>query len=299
MTHATDSSRQQRALRAARRVAEAQGLSFDDAVVLRDLSNVVVWLRGSPVVARVATTTAEIRRGDRWLAREVAVASHLAAAGAPVVPPSSLIAPGPHREDGLVLSFWEWVEELDEAPDPRAAGRALRCCHEALANFDGELPRWGGWYEALAVLEGLEEQSALSDVDLATLRRVAEGLSGPLEELELPLQAVHGDAGPSNALHTTAGVLWTDWEDSFLGPSAWDLACLVSSARIVRPEETWSELALDAYGPRTDDRQLDLLIAARAFLVTVWTAVIGRQHPATLATFDARMEWFRAREDAQ
>lgn len=62
-------ARQQAAVHAACRVAEEQRLSFDSAVVLRDLSNVVVQLRGSPVVARVATTTAEIRRGDAWLAR--------------------------------------------------------------------------------------------------------------------------------------------------------------------------------------------------------------------------------------
>ena len=296
MTQATDPSRSQRAVRAACRVAEAQGLSFDDAIVLRDSSNVVLRLRGSPVVARVATTTAEIRRGDGWLAREVAVASHLAAAGAPVVPPSSLIEPGPHREDGLVLSFWEWVDERAEAPDPHEAGRALRTCHEALSDFEGELPRWGAWHEARGVLERLEEQSLLCTADLATLRRVAERLSEPLEELGLPLQAVHGDAGPSNALNTTAGVLWTDWEDSFLGPSAWDLACLVSSARIVRPEEDWSELALESYGPHIDDERLDLLIEARAFQVTVWTAVIGQQHPAVLTSLPTRMEWFRARE---
>jgi thiamine kinase-like enzyme len=144
----------------------------------------------------------------------------------------------------------------------------------------------------------VEEDALLPDADLATLQRIAQRLSESLEALALPLQAVHGDAGPSNALNTTAGVLWTDWEDTFLGPRAWDLACLVSSTRIVRPEETWSEVALASYGPRRDDETLDLLIEARAFLVTVWTAVIGQQHPSVLSSLEARMKWFRERDNS-
>jgi hypothetical protein len=49
-----------RALRAAVEVAEHAGL--------------LVHLEPAPVVARVATTTATVRRGDAWLARERAAA---------------------------------------------------------------------------------------------------------------------------------------------------------------------------------------------------------------------------------
>ena len=289
-------ARQQAAVRAACRVAEEQRLSFDDAVVLRDLSNVIVQLRGSPVVARVATTTAEIRRGDAWLAREVAIASHLANADAPVVRPSSVIAPGPHHSQGLVLSFWEWVEELAEAPDPREAGRALRQCHEALSDFEGELPRWGAWHEAVRILDRLTQRQALEGPDLATLQRVAERLTGQLDGLALPLQAVHGDAGPANALNTSRGVVWTDWEDSFLGPSAWDLGCLVSSSRILQREPEWSELALEHYGPRIGDQELEWFVEARALQTAVWTVVIGEQHPDMRASLEARLAWLRSRD---
>jgi hypothetical protein len=92
------------------------------------------------VVARVATTTGTVRQGDGWFAREVAVARHLAAAGAPIIPPSTAIEPGPHQHEGLVLSFWEFVEISDEPFDPFLAGRALRSCHEALIDFSGDLP---------------------------------------------------------------------------------------------------------------------------------------------------------------
>ena len=128
---------------------------------------------------------------------------------------------------------------------------------------------------------------------LATLRRVAEQLTNQLERLELPLQALHGDAGPANALNTTRGVLWTDWEDTFLGPVAWDLACLVSSSRILQRASNWPELALEHYGPRCDDEQLDCCIAARALCVTVWCVVIGAHHPEMLASLQDRLRWFR------
>jgi hypothetical protein len=39
----------------------------------------------------------------------------------------------------LVLSFWEFVEILDEPFDPFLVGRALRSCHEALIGFSGDL----------------------------------------------------------------------------------------------------------------------------------------------------------------
>jgi thiamine kinase-like enzyme len=212
------------------------------------------------------------------------------------VRPSDRIAPGPHHSDGLVLSFWEWIEELDGPADPRAAGRALRTCHEALSDFEGELPLWGAWREAVAILARLEAIEALGVADLATLRSAATRVTARLDDLDWPVQAVHGDAGPANALHTSAGVLWTDWEDTFRGPTLWDLACLVSSARILDRNLEWSELALEHYGPRVDDERLDCCIEARAFLITVWTYVIGEQHPEIKSQLEARLQWFRERD---
>ncbi|MBX3229103.1 MAG: phosphotransferase [Labilithrix sp.] len=43
-------------------------------------------------------------------------------------------------------------------------------------------------------------------------------------------QAVHGDAHIRNVLATARGVLWTDWEDAFLEPIEFDLACLRCAA---------------------------------------------------------------------
>ncbi len=114
------------ALSVAVAVARAHGLRVTDPVILRDQLNVLVHLRPAPVVARVAGTIARVRPGTDWLEREVAVAGHLARAGAPVVGPSQELPPGPHQHEGRVLSFWDYVEAAAEPADPVAAGEALR-----------------------------------------------------------------------------------------------------------------------------------------------------------------------------
>ena len=83
-----------------------------EPAVFRDGSNLLLHLRPAPVVARVATTTAMVRDGvEAWFQREVAVASHLVERGAPVVPPSNEVPPGPHQRNGLWLTFWRYVDQ--------------------------------------------------------------------------------------------------------------------------------------------------------------------------------------------
>jgi hypothetical protein len=67
--------------------------------------------------------------------RELDVASHAARAGAPVVPPSGLLDPGPYRHGGHVVTFWQYVEPKREV-DPVAAGEGLRAIHEALVDYE-------------------------------------------------------------------------------------------------------------------------------------------------------------------
>jgi hypothetical protein len=126
-----------RALDAAVAIARGHGVRCDAPVVLRDASNLLVHLAPAPVVARVMTVTATVRDADAWLAREVAIARHLVAAGAPVVAPSAEADPGPHGHDGFTVSFWTYVDEAGRQLDAHEAGRRLRACHEALTTYDG------------------------------------------------------------------------------------------------------------------------------------------------------------------
>jgi hypothetical protein len=128
------------AVRAAVEVAADRGLRSDDPVVLRDAWHVLVHLRPLPLVARVSSGRPYPQGPpDEDVVRELAVASHAARAGAPVVPPSGLLDPGPHRHGGHVVTFWQYVEPKREV-EPVAAGQGLRAIHEALADYEGELP---------------------------------------------------------------------------------------------------------------------------------------------------------------
>src|ERR1700753_2406215 len=123
------------AVRAAEQVAQAHGITVSNAGVVADGSNLLVHLKPAPLLARVATTTALLRRPiSAWLGRDVSVAAYLHAQGAPVVPPSDLLAPGPYQYDGYTMSFWQWVEHDREAMIATAeAGPLLRDLHEQLS----------------------------------------------------------------------------------------------------------------------------------------------------------------------
>src|SRR3954447_5606543 len=137
-----DKAGQASSLAAAQAVAREYGVACDEAVRIAAGSNVVVHLKPAPVVARVMTGTAVLHDDpERWLAREVAVASFLAERTDLVVAPSDLLPPGPHERDGLWMTLWKFVPHGEEAsaPGPRQLGHSLRGLHAALADFSGDL----------------------------------------------------------------------------------------------------------------------------------------------------------------
>jgi len=259
------------ALSAAVAVAAAHGVTATDAVVVRDQLNVLVHLRPAPVVARVAGTIARVRPGSEWLRRELAVAGHLARAGAPVVAPSDELPPGPHEHDGRVLSFWTYVPVTGEHADPAAAGAALRECHEALSDFHGSLPVLTCVTEAEAILARLAAEEAVDMMEAARLLERIEDISAVLRSLRSPLQPLHGDAHLNNVLNGPDGPLWNDWEDTCLGPVGWDAACLVSS----RAGSERAEAAYAASGIALDPGELRLWVEARSLQVAVWRAFLS------------------------
>jgi hypothetical protein len=126
--------------------------------------------------------------------RELAVASHAARAGAPVVPPSDLLDPGPHRHGGHVVALWQYAGRPREV-EPIAAGEALRAIHEALADYEGELPSLHT-DDLVGILDSLEPSA-----DVEFLREL--GLRQP----NGAVQAIHGDAHLGNCM---PGPLWHD-----------------------------------------------------------------------------------------
>jgi thiamine kinase-like enzyme len=287
--------RSQPAIRAACEVATRLGLTFEQAIVLQHRSNAIIHLFPTTVVARVATIPTTIRQGDSWFARELAVARHLAATDAPIIPPSSDIDPGLHQHLGLVLSFWKFVKVLDQPFDPYEAGRALRSCHKALKTFSGNLPILALLTEAMQLLVSVATAFSPADADL--LMQIGERSVQRLSRL--PMQPLHGDSHSGNVLNTAQGVLWTDWEDTFVGPIEWDLACLVVAPYVFGTDLEKAEAALQGYGGSIDPEILEECMVARSFVTVVWYAILQQQRPSAdrKAQLEQRLAWLKQREN--
>jgi aminoglycoside/choline kinase family phosphotransferase len=76
-----------------------------------------------------------------------------------------------------------------------------------------------------------------------------------------------------NLMHTTRGLLWTDWEDAFSGPVEWDVASLIWNAQILEEDHATVRAILDAYGP-VDESALRQSLVARAAVMTAWYPIL-------------------------
>ncbi len=217
-------------LEAAVALGTRHGIRTTEARTLRDGSNLLVHLAPTPVVIRVATFTGWIRRDPLpFLEREVAIVTALVSAGAAVGPPSPLLPPGPHVVDGWAMTAWAWIDHDPGAiPDPITALAALDELHDALGSIELDLPVLGpattdlDLATAFALEHDLLSPEAAAAL-LARRDRVVEALLAASPER----QPLHGDGFPRNSLVTPRGVVWIDFEDTCVGPRAWDHAILV------------------------------------------------------------------------
>jgi aminoglycoside phosphotransferase (APT) family kinase protein len=273
-------------------VARDHGIACSDPVVLEDTSNTLVWLRPAPIVARVPALTARVRPdgGEGHLRREVSVAGHLAAAGAPVLGPTPEMPPGPHERDGRWMTFWPYVDHDEgRAVSVEEAAALLRQVHDALAGYPGELALLAPVLEEVPRIVGhLERGGRLQVADAEALIGYWARLAPQLEALagDRPL---HGDAHVGNMLVPHGGgPLWSDFEDTCRGHLAWDLACLRSHS------SAFGDRALEAYGAEAGEAELELCMEARDLQVTVWTCLAAQQRPELAERAAARLAFYRA-----
>ncbi|GAA4575667.1 phosphotransferase [Planotetraspora kaengkrachanensis] len=183
-------------------IAADYGVCVTDPVILKDSFNIRVRLRPAPIVARIPTVTTLGRpRPADALAREVAVVSFLAERGAPVVPVSDLLPPGPFERDGYAVTFWTFVEhDRVEQVKPADVGRALADLHAVLRDYPGELPYLGPALEETACLFDQLDSPARSDKGtLVELREELDLLGAELNRWAGPTQAVHGTRTPGTS----------------------------------------------------------------------------------------------------
>jgi Ser/Thr protein kinase RdoA (MazF antagonist) len=261
------------AARAAVSAAAGFGIGCTDPEVLADGANVIVRLVPSPVVAKVAASTAALRPDSAAsLQRELDVALFLTRKGAPVMPPSAEVPATTHRADGHVMSFWTYLPPAGPSrPDAATLGSMLRDLHAVLRSYSGAAP----WLAPLGDIESFlaRPRPGVSDADAAALAEAFGRLTAELGSAVDRGQVLHGDAGAGNLMATTAGWIWHDFEDVCSGPVAWDLAPSVASRYMD------GSLFLAAYGDAADARQLEICCQLRLLNLTVWYSVYAERLP--------------------
>ncbi|MCW1914958.1 aminoglycoside phosphotransferase family protein [Luteolibacter sp. GHJ8] len=262
------------ATRAAIETAMAHGIVPDRCEVLQNGSTLVLRLTES-LVARVVQDLDGPRQGMEWFARENAVAQHLAAKGAPVIPMHAEMPPGPHEHSGYPINFWQYVQRVEAEPDAAEAGRAMFSCHEVLRSFPGKLTHLELLNETSGVLDSVEQRKLFPSDTVALLRERLRSSSAALEHF--PHQPLHGDAHMGNLMNTTIGLLWTDWEDTFSGPVEWDLASVIWNARVLEEDHESADAVLAAYrdaGGSLDEEAMKHAMIARAVVMTAWYPIL-------------------------
>lgn len=281
-------------IHAAVETARSWGVETDRCEILQRANTLVLRLTET-LVARVVLDQDGPRKGTAWFERENAVACHLAPLGAPVIPMHPDIPPGPHEHSGYPINFWLYVVRSEEDPSPEEIGSTLFRCHDLLRSLELPLPRLAILEESLALLPDLERRSLFTPPIIDLLR---DRLSSSLEHLShVPGQPLHGDAHYGNLMNTSAGLLWTDWEDTFLGPPEWDLASIIWNARLMDDDHETADGILEAYrksGGSIDPQVLHQCLIARAAVMSAWYPIL---YPAPseerLSKLKRRLDWLR------
>jgi len=248
-----------RAVQAAIQVAHRIGIDCTDAAILHHSQHVSIRVFPSDVVARVRI--AKRPETENELRREIAVARHLVAKGAPAVGLISDLPAGPYFHDGFGLTLWRFVEHVAADPDNQqhmaSAAEALRRIHDALADFPGELPSFRAKIDQCRrLLEDDTALTALPALDRIFLHSVYRRVIDSMNALPLKPVPIHGDAGVHNVLITSEGACYSDFEDVSLGPREWDIGFL-------------PEIDLPAFEP-VDRDILSVLSDLRSLCVSVW-----------------------------
>ena len=222
-------------LTAATSAAAKAGLGVVTPEVLHLGDHTTVRLAPWPIVARIASGTS-FDFSHESLARELAIAGHLASRGAPTVRPTTTPAPGPYLEDHCAITLWEFVDGRAVATeaDEIAAAVSLQMVHRALADLDVHLPSFTTKVESCeTILMNPAEAPKLGRDDRLFLEKLYATLREALNVPTATWQPLHGDAHLGNVLLADSGAIWMDLEAACLGPIEWDVVNL--------PVATWSQ----------------------------------------------------------
>lgn len=275
--------------------ARGLGLGVVDPHVLGVGANVVVHLAPLPIVARVATLTAEMRGASRrYLALERDIAAALADRGLDVIRPTRDVDPGPHLIAGrwVLLTEYRQLTPFDVTSTDHATlvGRSFPVLSDALAELrpatlEAIAPGYP-WQEIAALLHAVEP-SVAPDVFARIHDAVEELRAGEPQE---PLRLVHGDAHRVNVESCGDRVVWFDFEDANLRPLTWDLATL----RRAWPAAGETACAILGVDPSSDSMRWNNEL--REVYALAWNLLHAQRFERAKKPTEARlMRWLAAR----
>ncbi len=100
----------------------------------------------------------------------------------------------------------------------------------------------------------------------------------------------HGDAHIGNVIAAKRGAVWTDWEDAFVGPREYDIACLRSRLVLFGEEREAIDAMMTAYDADYDEPLANELGHVRNVQVILWLAVFAERHPDLVQRMRARLD---------
>jgi thiamine kinase-like enzyme len=280
-----------REIAAAVALAADLGIRCDEPRIVNEGFNLLLELCPEPVLARIPTAVAEIRDPLESARSELAFAALLAESGIEAARPSTLVPPGPHRLDGLVISFWELERRISRPLDVKAAAHSLRRIHDLDPRRASFLPPFRPLLELDLLLERIEARRLLAVEDLELLESEKERLV-PLLPERFDERPLHGDAHFYNIMESARGTIWIDLEDGCLGPIEWDLATLQAAARRLEQDLPW-RAAIAAYGREPDTDLLELMVELRGVYVAAWHALGAATIPESALWRDRWLELLR------
>lgn len=211
----------QRAVTAARSIADALGLKADDEVVLQDSNRLILRLMPCDVVARVAPMAYQ---ASAELAVEIA--HRLSETGSPVAALEPRAEPRVYVRDGFVMEMWTYYAPSQSGElAPADYALALERLHAGMRQIDVTTPHFTDRVAEAQQLVGSRDQTPeLADDDRDLLSTTLGSLRAAIGDRGAAEQLLHGEPHPGNVLNTKAGPLFIDFETCCRGPVEFDLA---------------------------------------------------------------------------
>jgi len=203
-------------------LARSLGVVVEEPVPLRSTNNTVMWLRPSPVVAKVTLDP------DR-AASELAIAHVLTAARAPVVPPAPGVGHQVYDVGEGHATFWRY-EAQDNVTEPssEAIADALFGLHLALEALGPTMPVRAQGEDIDEVVRALDRPDFAPELQGADPRLLRQVLSDEVVALNetTTRRIIHGSPHRLNILMVGGWPRFIDFETVQEGPIERDLASL-------------------------------------------------------------------------